>query len=256
MDTTNGPDDGAERFPDGPTGPASAGPASTGAGQGGFDDWPTSPMPPQPVVPSQGFGAGQWQSGSGAPPPGSSRRSLLLGIAAGAGGAVVLGALLFTLWPDSGTDDDTSGSAASTSSPPVTPSATETAVEPTVTVADRSLPATQIWTAMGVGCEAGDVLDIAMSGSASHDQTASGTVGPTGLLDPRFHQYNVEGFPDANTMTIIGSLDEDPDTFFVVGEKATYVCTKDGELYLGVNDVGVQNNSGAFEATITRTTHG
>ncbi|NUU19079.1 hypothetical protein HP550_17665 [Cellulomonas humilata] len=250
MDTTNGPDDGASRLPDEP-----AGPASTGAGQGGFDDWSTSPTSPPPVVSSQGFGAGQWQSGAGAPPPDTSRRSLLIGIAAGAGGAVVLGALLFTLWPDSGTDD-TGGPAASTTSPPVTPSQTETAVEPAVTVANRSVPATQVWTAMGVECEAGDVLAIAMSGSASHDQTPSGTVGPTGLLDPEFHQYNVDGFPDANTMTIIGSLDEDPGTFFVVGEEATYVCTKDGELYLGVNDAGVQNNSGAFEATITRTTHG
>jgi hypothetical protein len=165
---------------------------------------------------------------------------------------VVLGALLFALWPDGDKDPDTGSSPAATS----TPTPTETTVEPTVSVVERSLPATQVWTPMGVDCGDGDVLRIAMSGSASHDQTASGTVGPTGLLDPTFHQFNVEGFPDANTMTVIGSLDENPDTFFVVGEGATYVCPQDGQLYLGVNDRGVENNSGAFEATITLTTQG
>lgn len=270
MDTTNEPDGGAERQPDDTSRPASAptpGPASTGAQPSSLDDWST-PTTPQPVVPSSGLGAGEWQGGAGASgtgwsgsagdghAPDPSRRPLLIGIAAGVGGAVVLGALLFALWPDGGTDSDTGAPPAATSAPSDSPSPAETAAAPTVSVVDRSVPATQVWTPMGVECANGDVLRIAMSGSASHDQTDSGTVGPTGLLDPAFHQFNVEGFPDANTMTVIGSLDEKPDTFFVVGESATFVCPRDGELYLGVNDAGVENNSGAFEATITLTTQG
>lgn len=237
MDTTDPPDDGAARPPDEPDVPATADP---------------------PVAPPEGFG--RWQTGG--PPPDASRRSLLVGIAVGAGGVVVLGALLFALWPDGGPGSAAPDAPATSSEPSPEPSPeptdepTQTAATPSVTVASRSLPATQVWTPMGVTCETGDVLGIAMSGSASHDQTPEGVVGPTGLLDPIYHQFNVEGFPDANTMTIIGSLEQDPSTFFVVGEGTTYVCPRDGELHLGVNDVGVQNNSGAFEATITRTTHG
>lgn|GEM_PF-1508501 len=255
MNTTIDPDDNADR------------PEGRAAEPSGDDVRPASPPPPPPVDPAQGLGTGEWHDGAAAggtrwsapttsgdvPGPPSSRRPMLVGVAAGAGAVVVLGALAFALWPDQG--DDGGADAAVTTSATPTPSES-TPAGPTVTVVDRSLPATQVWTPMDVTCAPGDVLSIAMSGSASHDQTASGTVGPTGLLDPYFHQFNVEGFPDANTMTIIGSLDEDPGTFFVVGESATYVCGQDGELYLGVNDRGVQNNSGAFQATITRTTHG
>ena len=52
-------------------------------------------------------------------------------------------------------------------------------------------------------------------------------------------------------MAVIGSLDQDPSTFFVVGDGTTYECPQDGQLNLGVNDRGVENNSGAFMATIT-----
>ena len=243
MDTTNPPDEPGDPAGGAPA-PLAAGPPDPGA--------PSTPVPASPpVTPPDGFG--RWQTGG--PSPDSSHRSLLVGVAAGAGGVIVLAALLYALWPDGGSGP-TTPAAATSPAPTAEAPPTATAATPSVTVADRSVPATQVWTPMGVTCATGDVLDIAMSGSASHDQTPEGVVGPTGLLDPRYHQYNVEGFPDANTMTIIGSLDEDPSTFFVVGEGTTYVCPRDGELHLGVNDAGVQNNSGAFAATITRTTHG
>ncbi|MBO9556482.1 hypothetical protein [Cellulomonas sp.] len=183
---------------------------------------------------------------------------MLLGVAAGAGAVIVLGALAFALWPDRATDGGAARPPAATSAAPSPSVATPTPTGQTgqtVTIVDRVLPATQVWTPMGVSCVTGDTLSIAMSGSASHDQTLKGTLGPTGLLDPAYHQFNVDGFPDANTFTVIGSLDQDPGTFFVVGTGATYVCPHDGQLNLGVNDRGVQNNSGAFLATISLT-HG
>ncbi|MGY4645048.1 hypothetical protein [Cellulomonas sp. URHB0016] len=277
MNTTNDPDDGAGRGPEDPTAPL-PGAAAAGNGPTADDVRPAMPPPPPPVGSSgtgtgtgtgtatgtgTGAASGEWQdgaSGSGwsgpaMPPPPTDRRSLLIGIAGGAGAVVVLGAVLFALWPDRGGDSG-ADAAVTTSATSTATSAAPTAVPPVVTNVDRTLPATQVWTAMGVTCAQGDVLRIAMSGSASHDQTPSGTVGPSGLLDPVFHQYNVEGFPDANTMTVIGSLDQDPNTFFVVGDGTSYICPRDGGLYLGVNDRGVDNNSGAFLATITRTTQG
>jgi hypothetical protein len=259
VNTTIDPDDIPGRGPGDPA----AGSGATGTGPVTGDVRGTTPPPPPPVDPTGAgsYGAGAGPTGPGwSPSPGgeyrsTDRRSLLLGVAGGAGGAVVLGALLFALWPDRGADPSPGAAATPTSS--VTSEApTPTPTGPQVTLVDRVLPATQVWTPMGVTCATGDVLSIAMAGSASHDQTTSGIVGPTGLLDPHFHQFNVEGFADANTMTVIGSLGEDPATFFVVGAGATYVCPHDGELYLGVNDRGVQNNSGGFLASITRTAHG
>ncbi|AEE46711.1 hypothetical protein [Cellulomonas fimi] len=242
-------------------------PAST-AGARTADAWVESPAAPAWGTPAAG-GSGP-TSGSGAAaagdPQGQLRRGVLLGVGATAALAVVVVAGVL-VWSNATDDDGGSAQPAATATAPTQDGsapdeadgdATDdgdgtTGDEPTVVVAERALPATQVWTAMGVTCAAGDTLRIVMSGSASHDQTAAGTVGPTGLLDPLYHQFNVEGFPDANTMTVIGSLEEDPATFFVVGESAVYACPRDGELYLGVNDVGVQNNSGAFQATITHT---
>ncbi|WP_273651744.1 hypothetical protein [Cellulomonas fimi] len=263
MDTTRNPDD------DGPG--AGTGPGDTAAAD---EVLSAAPAPPPPVgvggVPASGAGgahaptggatAASWTPPAGGgpssvavPPQPTDRRSLLVGVAAGVGGVVVLGALVYALWPDGGSDAGSGASMVTSTAPAETPTPTPTPEEPTVTVVDRAVPATQVWTPMGVTCVTGDVFGIEMSGSVSHDQSAGGTVGPNGLLDPFFHQFNVEGFPDANTVTVIGSLDEDPDTFFVVGERAAYVCPRDGQLYLGVNDAGVANNSGAFLATITLT---
>lgn len=245
------------------------GPAPTGAGGRPGDAWVESPAAPAWGTPTAG-GSGP-AAGSGAAvaegdPQGQLRRGVLLGVGATVALAVVVVAGVL-VWSNATDDDGGSAQPASTASAPTQDGAAPdagdgdaadggdgaAADEPTVVVAERALPATQVWTPMGVTCAAGDTLRIVMSGSASHDQTAAGTVGPTGLLDPLYHRYNVEGFPDANTMTVIGSLEADPATFFVVGESAVYACPRDGELYLGVNDVGVQNNSGAFQATITHT---
>ena len=40
---------------------------------------------------------------------------------------------------------------------------------------------------------------------------------------------------------------------FVVGTGVSYSCSRDGALVLGINDIGVANNSGECTATITRT---
>jgi hypothetical protein len=54
--------------------------------------------------------------------------------------------------------------------------------------------------------------------------------------------------PDANTASLIGSLDQaNP---FVVGSGTTYTCAAPGRLFLGINDIGVGNNGGQFLATI------
>ncbi|GCE78465.1 hypothetical protein [Cellulomonas biazotea] len=242
----------------GPTG-GSGTPGGTSGPGGAGDAWIDSPPPP----PMGGTAPGPVATGGGGAPPSSgpsdAQRQLRRGLLIGAGSVLGLGvvvAVVALAWTRGGGDADDSaagGEVTATATASETASSEPSVSTPTVTVVDRAVPATQVWTAMDVTCEQGDTLRIDMYGSASHDQSPGGTVGPTGLLDPWFHQFNVEGFPDANTMAVIGSLGEDPSTYFVVGAGTTYVCPVTGELRLGVNDEGVENNSGAFGATITRT---
>jgi CHAT domain len=131
------------------------------------------------------------------------------------------------------------------------PSSAVTSPSSVVTV-QRAIPATQVWTDMNLQCASGDKLQIAVSGRAMHEDSARGEVGPTGLSDPRYHRWNVPGLPDANTVAVIGSLDQAL-PLFVVGNGTTYTCPREGALFLGVNDIGVQNNSGEFTAKITKT---
>ena len=116
-----------------------------------------------------------------------------------------------------------------------------------------AIPSTQLWTDTHIDCKAGDVLDITATGTVLHDKTTlESAVDPDGLADPFFHQYNVPGLPDANTVALIGSLSREQP--FVVGRGTTYECPGAGRLFLGINDVGVANNSGEFVATISQET--
>lgn len=116
------------------------------------------------------------------------------------------------------------------------------------------VPADVSWTPTGVACEAGDRLAVDATGEVLHEQSATGAVGPDGLTDPAYHQYNVAGLPDANTVALIGRLDEGAP--WVAGSHVVRTCDVTGELQLGVNDVGTGNNSGAWDVTITRIPHG
>jgi TIR domain len=104
----------------------------------------------------------------------------------------------------------------------------------------------QQWTDTHVECKVGDVLDILGTGMIFHEPGSP--VDPNGLVDPSFHQFNVAGLPDANTAALIGKISgEQP---FFVGTGTSHECRGAGFLLLGINDVGLSNNSGAFNATI------
>lgn len=112
--------------------------------------------------------------------------------------------------------------------------------------------ATTPWTGTGVACSTGRKLDITASGTVLHNKASSGSaVGPNGNPDPSLRQFNVAGLSDVNHAALIGSIDR-AEPFFLVGAKATLACTGAGELFLGVNDAGLTNNSGQFVAKITQ----
>ena len=59
--------------------------------------------------------------------------------------------------------------------------------------------------------------------------------------------------PRRQHASLIGSVDGTGDPFFV-GSGTSYPCQRAGNLFLGINDIGVANNSGAFVATVERST--
>jgi len=115
------------------------------------------------------------------------------------------------------------------------------------------VPADQHWTDTQVTCRVGDVLDISAIGTAFHAPDPRTAVGPDGSTDGLYHQYNVPGLPDANHASLIGSVGGTDDPFFV-GSRLSHPCERSGTLFLGINDIGVANNSGAFVATIELST--
>jgi hypothetical protein len=112
--------------------------------------------------------------------------------------------------------------------------------------------ATQDWTDTGADCTAGSVLEIAATGTITH-RPDRGAVGPGGNPDPKARGANVKGLRNVNHAALIASIDGQP-PYFLVGKKKTYICDAVGRLFLGINDNGVDNNSGKFVARIKERT--
>jgi CHAT domain len=113
------------------------------------------------------------------------------------------------------------------------------------------IPGTQAWTSTSVDCKAGDVLEIAATGSIAH-KPGGDLFGPDGDPDPKIRATHPKApMPNVNHAALIGSIDGQP-PYFPVGKEKTYICDAVGRLFLGINDEGVDNNSGRFSATIKR----
>jgi hypothetical protein len=153
------------------------------------------------------------------------------------------------------TTPSTGSSATSTGTPavPTTPStgssATSTGAPAVPAPKTINVPAAEAWTDANFSCQPGLILEITATGTVLFDKAYPRTaVGPEGSTDLSYRKHNVAGLPDANHAALIGRLDEAQP--FVVGSSHTYSCADRGRLSLGINDKGVDSNSGAFIATI------
>jgi hypothetical protein len=88
---------------------------------------------------------------------------------------------------------------------------------------------------------------VSATGTIFHD--ASGTTGPNGVAERLdLQQFNV--LKGENHAGLIGRIG-DSGTPFSVGSDFASTNLAPGRLFLGINDVGVDNNSGAFSAVVT-----
>jgi hypothetical protein len=114
-----------------------------------------------------------------------------------------------------------------------------------------AVPATQPYTDTGVDVAPGETVKLGATGTIHHNPAAD-AVGPDGATDPALRQFNVQanGKPlDANHAALIAKIGDGPP--FLVGSHKTFTADRAGRLFLGVNDAGVTNNSGSYEAQIT-----
>ena len=94
----------------------------------------------------------------------------------------------------------------------------------------------------------GDVVTVRSSGEIVHDTALPNPVGPDGS-ESELRQFNV--IVDVNHAVLIGRVG-DEGVPFLVGVLSQFTADHSrGSLYLGINDVGVQNNTGSFTSVIT-----
>ncbi|HEX2029221.1 MAG TPA: PT domain-containing protein [Nitriliruptorales bacterium] len=149
-------------------------------------------------------------------------------------------------WPaDEPTDGPTNGPTnGPTDGPTNGPTDGPTEASTEVTEERLTLDARNPWVATGVQVEPLDHVTIEAQGQVFHN--GSEPTGPDGDGRPELRQFNI--VPEAGHAALIGRFgDGEP---FVIGSEIE-LSGGEGELLLQVNDVGLDNNSGAFEVTIT-----
>jgi len=124
------------------------------------------------------------------------------------------------------------------------PSSSSTQLFP-VRVRVRADNAANGWTDSGLMVRKGQRLRISASGRVSLGQGRFAT--PTGL--PRVAD-NEKLMRDEPTGALIAVIGDDNDEFVFVGAGREFYATRDGRLFLGVNEGRLEDNTGTYDALI------
>jgi len=111
-----------------------------------------------------------------------------------------------------------------------------------------TVPGTRAWTDAGIDIAVGDRVAVAATGTVFNNDTLSSD--PDGVKgNPGLRAFNV--VPDSNHGSLIGRIGQGQP--FNLGGSTAFVAPAGGRLFLGINDIGVDNNSGAYTASVTVT---
>ena len=102
------------------------------------------------------------------------------------------------------------------------------------------------WTSTGLIVKRGDRIRITATGSVTIDPASGQSTGPEGsdLADPK------KLMQDQPTGALIGVIGADNDDFIFIGRQADFTATRDGLLFLSVNEGVLADNTGSYKATI------
>jgi hypothetical protein len=111
---------------------------------------------------------------------------------------------------------------------------------------------TQAWTDTKIDLVKGDRVTITATGEVFHDKPNSANpsgskTGPDGNPDDALDIYSPRtDVPHNALLARIGRTSEN----FFVGRFSTFRAKEAGRLFLGINDTGVDNNAGRYNATV------
>jgi sRNA-binding regulator protein Hfq len=103
------------------------------------------------------------------------------------------------------------------------------------------------WTSSGLIVKRGDHVRVTATGTITLDPASGRTCGPEGLADlpdPK------KLMPDQPTGSLIGVISSDNDDFIFLGRSGEFTATRDGLLFLSVNEGHLPDNSGSFKAVV------
>lgn len=103
------------------------------------------------------------------------------------------------------------------------------------------------WTSSGLIVKRGDHLRVTATGTITLDPASGRTCGPEGisdLLDPK------KLMPEQPTGALIAVISSDNDDFIFLGRSGEFTATRDGLLFLSVNEGVLADNVGAFKAVV------
>ena len=101
------------------------------------------------------------------------------------------------------------------------------------------------WTNSGWVVRKGQRIRIVGDGSVSLGKGK--TTGPSGLYEVEDNAKLLKSVPTGALIAVIG---DDNNEFIYIGSERTFVATRDGALFLGVNEGNLDDNSGTFEVRI------
>ena len=103
------------------------------------------------------------------------------------------------------------------------------------------------WTSTGLIVKRGDRIKITATGLVAIDPSNSRTSGPEGITDMNDPKKLMLDKP---TGALIGVISSDNDDFIYIGRSAEFTATRDGLLFLSVNEGVLSDNTGIYKAAI------
>ncbi|MDQ4097542.1 MAG: LecA/PA-IL family lectin, partial [Actinomycetota bacterium] len=103
---------------------------------------------------------------------------------------------------------------------------------------------TRSWSDTGIELSVGDQVRVTAAGSVFHNESSS--IGPEGFPNRPDLLTPLDRANHAGLLARVGDTGE----AFYVGRGASFTADRDGRLFLGINDGGLENNRGSFTATV------
>lgn len=113
-----------------------------------------------------------------------------------------------------------------------------------------NVPGTAAWTDTGIDIAAGDQLTVTASGTVIHGVANNDGCDPSG--EPATSNHGANAIACPNHASLIAKIGTGGNAFYV-GRLTSIPTTTAGRLYLGVNDIDLTNNAGAYSAAVTVT---